>query len=640
MAASKHSKHKKQSKPSASASADALSGSASASRLADNAQPLDLHLEQEMARLGLLSHQRPTRLLIALSGGMDSVALLHGLYVLSQSYPLTLRAAYVEHGWRQSPVPELNVISQLCQKYNIPWVMTPLARHMEKNEASARQGRYEALQQLAEQFDLEAILTAHHGEDAIETTLLNLFRGSGPEGLRGMQQIIPVDGITGHALDSQIQVVRPLLTLDKEPIREYIEHHKLSYSDDPTNADMNHPRNLLRKEIIPAIESGFPQFKEAMERFHTILAGYQQVMDQAVQPIWESLFQRGALRVQPLCQMERPYQQQIVKRFLEVHHVPVTNQLIEQVIDFVMGRGVGEKDSSNLMSVPTPLFGVTKPDPWFLSIYKHRLRLVQGEPKASDGTLDLMAQSTQAIEPVSFILSTVSRAHLEEPAEEKSGEGERDSGESVSVSEVSEVSEVSDTAKPSDTKNTDGQEDESANKTETFNATRSKKGRSSRSLAPLDQDLKRWAFDVQTVSLPGFQGVLKITPFSKLGDIPPKLPSTRSNKVYVNLKHLLNEPLTVRTRLIGDRIMPMGMRASMRMKNYFINQGIPRFERESVPLLVNKDEVLWVIGVGISEKLRVEKQPTHCLEFIPQILVPASVDSSCQETESELSPSV
>lgn len=560
------------------------------SQLANDAQPLDLHLEQEMARLGLLSHQRPTRLLMALSGGMDSVALLHGLHVLAQSYSLTLRAAYIEHGWRKSPVPELATISKLCYKLNIPWVIAPLARHMEKNEASARQGRYEALQQLAEQFDMEAILTAHHAEDAIETTLLNLFRGSGPEGLRGMQQVIAVDGITGHSLNKNVQVVRPLLTLDKQPIRDYVAHYKLPYAEDPTNADTSHPRNLLRREIIPSIEKGFPQFKDAMERFHGILAGYQQVMDQAVQPIWDSVFRHGALRVQPLCQMERPYQQQIIKRFLEVHHVPVTNQLIEQVMDFVMGRGTGEKDSSNLMSVPTPLFGVTKPDPWFLSIYKHRLRLVQGEPKASDGTLELMAQRTQKIEPVSFILSTVSRAHLEDDDEKSDTE---------------------------DSKNDDTPLEKPEAKAEEKPARR-------RSLAPLDQDLKRWAFDVQTISLPGFHGVLKITPFAKLGELPPKLPSTRANKVYVNLKHLLNEPLTVRTRLIGDRIMPLGMRASMRMKNYFINQGIPRFDRESIPLLVNKEEVLWVFGVGISEKLRVEKQPTHCLEFIPQILVPAS----------------
>ena len=77
----------------------------------------------------------------------------------------------------------------------------------------------------------------------------------------------------------------------------------------------------------------------------------------------------------------------------------------------------------------------------------------------------------------------------------------------------------------------------------------------------------------------------------------------------------LHFPLVLRTRNPGDIIQPFGMEGKMKLKKYFINKAIPRYKRDTIPLLAYGDEVLWVIGVGISEKLRVENKPTHIIEI-------------------------
>jgi tRNA(Ile)-lysidine synthase len=106
--------------------------------------------------------------------------------------------------------------------------------------------------------------------------------------------------------------------------------------------------------------------------------------------------------------------------------------------------------------------------------------------------------------------------------------------------------------------------------------------------------------------------ILRITEFQ--GEIPAKFPKETDFEAFVNLPENLS-PLELRTRQEGDIIQPFGLDGTMKLKKFFINKAIPEYKRDEILLLTHKKEVLWAIGVGISEKLRANKKPTHIIEL-------------------------
>lgn len=126
----------------------------------------------------------------------------------------------------------------------------------------------------------------------------------------------------------------------------------------------------------------------------------------------------------------------------------------------------------------------------------------------------------------------------------------------------------------------------------------------------VDEDLE--IYENQETYIQFLNKTIKISKFE--GDSVSSYPKETENTVLANMSKL-HFPLVLRTRNPGDIIQPFGMEGKMKLKKYFINKAIPRYKRDTIPLLAYGDEVLWVIGVGISEKLRVENKPTHIIEI-------------------------
>lgn len=211
-------------------------------------------IEEAIARDGVI--RRGERVLIGCSGGPDSVALVAALQALALPMNLELGIAHVNHGLRASAWQDECVALHLAAAYGLPLDVTAL-QDAARDEQSLREERYAALLESARRFGATAIATAHHAEDQSETVLLALFRGTGPEGIGGMP--------ARRSLQTGVDLVRPLLRISSDALRQYCHLHALPYAVDPTNADLGLRRNAVR-EALDALRPLFPGLDEAVAR--------------------------------------------------------------------------------------------------------------------------------------------------------------------------------------------------------------------------------------------------------------------------------------------------------------------------------------------------------------------------------------
>lgn len=190
-------------------------------------------------------------MLCAVSGGRDSMALLHFLKTVSRREGFALHAAHYNHHLRPTADRDENLVRQYCRQREIPLTcgggdVAAWARQQGASlEDAARTLRYRFLEETADAVGAERIATAHHVQDNAETVLLHLLRGSG---LRGLGGIPPVRG----------RIVRPFLETDRRDIDAYVAREEIPYTEDETNADTAYTRNRLRWEILPLLEEASP----------------------------------------------------------------------------------------------------------------------------------------------------------------------------------------------------------------------------------------------------------------------------------------------------------------------------------------------------------------------------------------------
>lgn len=217
-------------------------------------------LERSIERGGIV--RRGERLLVACSGGPDSVALLAAMHAVAPRMELALYAAFVHHGTRDSAWQDECVALTIAARLGIPLDVLALESPA-RDERRLRSARYRALAQAATRCDAAGVVTAHHAEDQSETVVLALLRGTGPGGLRGMR--------ARRRLASRLELVRPLLEFPSETLRAYCHAHALPYAVDPTNADSSLRRNAVR-EALAALRPLFPQLDAAVARAAGIVA--------------------------------------------------------------------------------------------------------------------------------------------------------------------------------------------------------------------------------------------------------------------------------------------------------------------------------------------------------------------------------
>ncbi len=206
------------------------------------------------------------RVLVALSGGADSVCLLHMILQMKAHFLIDVDAVHINHNLRgEEALRDADFCAELCETLCVRLHtesvdVTALAQ--EKNisiETAAREARYTTFDVLTEKYAYTKIAVAHNANDQAETVLMHLLRGSGLDGLRG---ILPM----------RDKIIRPLLSVSREEIEEYITKNNLSYVTDSTNLEDAYLRNRIRHDLLPKlIEAYNPNFVETMLQTTSLL---------------------------------------------------------------------------------------------------------------------------------------------------------------------------------------------------------------------------------------------------------------------------------------------------------------------------------------------------------------------------------
>lgn len=175
---------------------------------------------------------KPGRYTLALSGGVDSTVLLD---VLSEISSIDLIIAHFDHGIRHDSIKDQEFCKKLAEKYKLPFYFEKGILGENASEAKARAARYKFLNEVKDKTQSQAIITAHHQDDLIETAIINMLRGTSYKGL--------------SALKSTSKIIRPMLGISKKQILAYARKNNLLWREDPTNQETKYLRNLVRSRL-------------------------------------------------------------------------------------------------------------------------------------------------------------------------------------------------------------------------------------------------------------------------------------------------------------------------------------------------------------------------------------------------------
>jgi tRNA(Ile)-lysidine synthase len=234
--------------------------------------------ERLRAELRLHSGLPPgARVLVALSGGLDSVVLLHLLRFRAAPVLLDVCAAHFDHRMRPTSQADAAWVAGLCRAWDVPLVPGGAERPL-RSEEEAREARYSFLEAARRELGAAAVLTAHHADDLAETVLFRVLRGTGPAGLVGIAQ------------RRDPHVYRPLLGLWRTELEEYAREARLAWREDATNQDARFARNALRQRVLPEIENRVaPGARRALVRLAEIAcdneSGWQSVLPAIMAPL-------------------------------------------------------------------------------------------------------------------------------------------------------------------------------------------------------------------------------------------------------------------------------------------------------------------------------------------------------------------
>jgi len=181
---------------------------------------------------------RPGSYVLAISGGVDSMALLHQMALRYQEKPKEwkLIVAHFDHGIRDDSIEDRRLVQSVASRFGLPFVYAEGNLGPSANEATARTARYRFLKHVRRASGAQAIVTAHHQDDLLETAVLNLLRGTGRRGVSSMMN------------DQAVE--RPFLSLSKQELHDYAQSHHIVWREDSTNQDIRYRRNHIRQNVM------------------------------------------------------------------------------------------------------------------------------------------------------------------------------------------------------------------------------------------------------------------------------------------------------------------------------------------------------------------------------------------------------
>jgi tRNA(Ile)-lysidine synthase len=266
---------------------------------------------------------------VALSGGIDSVVLLHLLHQLQKPQNFTLKASHVHHGLSKNADKWVKFCEKLCTKLSVSLDVHYIKLPQKKSlgiEGEARQLRYEKL--LQSKTDL--VVLAHHEDDQAETFLLQLIRGAGVKGLSSMAHF-----------DASRRLWRPLLNTSRINIERYAKKHQLKWIEDESNQNTDFDRNFIRSKILPILKNRFNHIIKVISRSSSHLAEAQHLLDDLAKIDLKSHLKsnnyKHKLNVKTLDKLSNARAKNVLRYWLEINNqIMPSKDLLDELLRQVL----------------------------------------------------------------------------------------------------------------------------------------------------------------------------------------------------------------------------------------------------------------------------------------------------------------
>ena len=438
--------------------------------------------------------------LVAVSGGADSLALLYGLHALRAQLNCELHVVHLNHCLRPEADADAEFVQQHAARLELPCTIQHaevprLVKEWKLSvEAAGRKARYQFYESVCTEVGATKVALGHHQDDIAETVLMNLIRGSGATGLKGIPPI------------RNTKFIRPLARFTRQNIEAFLASINIVPRYDATNTDTTYLRNRIRGELIPKLVHDYnPNIKTGLSRTADVLGAESEYLDAAARKALET------------CRIQGPNKKNIVlnRAKFRQYHIALQRRMLRQSVSEMLG------DMSDL----------------YFAHCEAMLNLVEGDAPNTVLALRNNLQFRRAYQQLIFERKPVEMESFTYPI--------TIGGKTfIAILNTDITTELGDAASPG------------------------------------------------TLTLPDgkFEAIFD---YEKLRKVFAE-PSSET------------VPLIVRNRRQGDRFQPYGMRGTKKIKDFLIDAKVPRYERDSIPLLVCGDEILWVIGYTTSESFKIK----------------------------------
>ncbi len=285
-------------------------------------------------------------IVVGFSGGYDSMCLLDLLSKLRQRkeefFDLKIIAAHFNHNWRgeesfkEQEVCRLFAISRGCEFYT---KTAPV--DLKKTENDARIARYEFFEEAMENYDADAVFTAHNKDDNAETVLYRIIKGTGVVGLKGISP-------------KRDSFYRPLLKTFRSEIVEYCERNNLSPNIDSSNFDVTYRRNYLRLNVIPSLEQINPLVKESLNNLAEVAISDNLIIEEYIASFRDRIFDDEKIISKEYVNLSKPVKKRIIHEYIQMFDIDYDNKRINEIYEFIENNV--ERKNGSTLSLATALW--------------------------------------------------------------------------------------------------------------------------------------------------------------------------------------------------------------------------------------------------------------------------------------------
>ena len=443
--------------------------------------------------------ERGDRLVVGVSGGLDSMVLLHLLNAYRETFHLSLIIAHLNHGFRpEESEKEAELVQKESAQLGLPFEYGQFnVKEFQKlsgfsPQDAARKIRFQFFHDLLKKHHAKKIALGHNADDQVETILLRIMRGSGLQGLKG---ILPLrDG----------KIIRPLLETWREEIESFAIEKGIHFRLDSSNVKHDYLRNRIRLALIPSMEREYqPNFKKILLRTAAILREENDYLERGAGEAYQTIVQE-----------ERNILSFNFSEYQSLHQA-IQWRIIRKMMEILCGQGmvVEEREGSEVRQIHQRL---RQPPPSFILELSHGVRIEKRYDR-----VELGRGGVRPFPPFEVELISPGRTMIEEL------------GKEIVIEEV--------------------------------NRTQLRDYRESLTMAFMD---------------------------------------------YESLQF----PLRIRNFRPGDRFCPLGIKGTQKLKEFFIDHKIPRFERLKIPLLISREMIIWIVGYRIDERVKVTEKTKRVLK--------------------------